>query len=119
MPSTIVHYGTRNVGEVVLSVDDSDGTLLSATNVTVTVTTTQHSNALVIPREALRLDGRGNYVYVIRNDRLQRADVTTGAVNVSQAEIISGLQDGDEVVLDATDGSPLKEGMQVHMANSN
>jgi HlyD family secretion protein len=116
MPSTIVHYGTRNVGEVVISVDDSDGVLLSATNVTVTVTTTQHANALTIPREALRLDGRGNYVYVIKHDRLTRADVVTGAVNVSQAEIISGLHDGDIVVLDAVDGSPLREGMQVRAA---
>jgi HlyD family secretion protein len=116
MPSTIVHYGTRNVGEVVISVDDSDGVLLSATNVTVTVTTTQHANALTIPREALRLDGRGNYVYVIRNGHLQRADVATSAVNVSQAEIVSGLNDGDTVVLDALDGSPLKDGMSVQTA---
>jgi HlyD family secretion protein len=113
MPATIVHYGTRNVGEVVISVDDSDGVLLSATNVTVTVITTQHADALTIPREALRLDGRGNYVYVTSNGRLVRTDVTTGAVNVSRAEITRGLSDGQAVVIDATDGSPLKDGMQV------
>lgn len=113
MPSVIVHYGTRNVGEVLVSVDDSDGVLISATNVTVTVTTTQRASALTIPREALRLDGRGNYAYVIRNGHLQRANVKIGAINVGRAEVLSGLQDGEPVVLDAVDGSPLKEGMAV------
>jgi HlyD family secretion protein len=116
MPSTIVHYGTRNVGEVVVSVDDPDGVLLSSTNVTVTLTTTQHANALTIPREALRLDGRGNYVYVVHDGKLSRSDVKTGAVNVSQAEVTSGLSDGQSVVLDAVDGSPLKDGMAVQAA---
>jgi HlyD family secretion protein len=111
MPSVIVHYGTRNVGEVLVSVDDSDGVLISATNVTVTVTTTQRADALTIPREGLRLDGRGNYAYVIRDGHLRRANVTIGAVNISRAEVLSGLSDGESVVLDALDDSPLKQGM--------
>lgn len=118
MPSVIVHYGTRNVGEVVLSVDDANGILLPATNVTVTVITTQRANALTIPREALRLDGRGNYVYVIRNDHLQRQDVGVGPVSISQAEIDNGLKNGEAVVLDSVDGTPLTEGMAVHSAEA-
>jgi len=117
MPSTIVHYGTRNVGEVLVSLDDNaDGVLISATNVTVTVITTQRANTLTIPREALRVDGRGKYAYVIRNGHLQRADVTVGAVNISQAEVLAGLNEGESVVLDAVDGSPLKEGMAARAA---
>jgi HlyD family secretion protein len=117
MPSTIVHYGTRNVGEVLVSLDDNaDGVLISATNVTVTVITTQRANTLTIPREALRVDGRGKYAYVIRNGHLQRADVTVGAVNISQAEVLTGLNEGESVVLDAVDGSPLKEGMAARAA---
>jgi HlyD family secretion protein len=117
MPSTIVHYGTRNVGEVLVSLDDNaDGVLISATNVTVTVITTQRANTLTIPREALRVDGRGKYAYVIRKGHLQRADVTVGAVNISQAEVLAGLNEGESVVLDAVDGSPLKEGMAARAA---
>jgi len=112
-----VHYGTRNVGEVLVSLDDNaDGVLISATNVTVTVITTQRANTLTIPREALRVDGRGKYAYVIRNGHLQRADVTVGAVNISQAEVLAGLNEGESVVLDAVDGSPLKEGMAARAA---
>ena len=118
MPSTIVHFGTRNVGEVVISIDDSDGTLLPATNVTVTVTTTQHANVLTIPREALHLDIHGNFVYIIQDGRLHRVDVTTSAVNMSEAEITSGLQDGATVVLSTVDGSPLKDGLAVRAAEA-
>src|ERR1700733_4444527 len=39
MPSTIITYGTRNVGEVLIGIDDADGALLPDTNVRVTVTT--------------------------------------------------------------------------------
>jgi HlyD family secretion protein len=119
MPSTIVHYGTRNVGEVVISVDDAQGILLPATNVTVTVTTTQRANALTVPREALHLDVHGNYVYVIQNDHLHRVDVTTGAVNMSEAEITGGLQEGATVVLSSVDGSPLKDGLEIRTADAN
>jgi HlyD family secretion protein len=116
MPSTIVHFGTRNVGEVVISVDNADAMLLPATNVTVTVTTTQHANALTVPREALHLDVHGNYVYVIQDGHLHRVDVTTGAVNMSEAELSGGLQEGASVVLSSVDGTPLKDGMEVRTA---
>ena len=38
-PVTVITYGTRHVGEVLVSIDDADGTLLPDTNVNVTVTT--------------------------------------------------------------------------------
>ena len=46
VPSTIIAYGTRNVGEVLIAVDDSGGQLLPNTNVTVTVTTQHEENDL-------------------------------------------------------------------------
>ena len=60
LPSTIITYGTRNVGEVLLSIDDAGGDLLPNTNVTVTVITQEVRNALTVPREALHIEnGRG------------------------------------------------------------
>ncbi len=53
-PITVTTYGTRNVGEVLIHIDDADGQLLPDTHVTVTVTTSSERNALSIPREALR-----------------------------------------------------------------
>src|ERR1700728_1388455 len=62
LPSTIMTYGTRNVGEVLVSVDDSNGILLPNTNVTVTVITNQVHHALTVPREALHIESGRDYV---------------------------------------------------------
>jgi HlyD family secretion protein len=112
-PSTIIPYGTRNVGEALVSVDDSDETLLPNTNVTITVVLNYLKNALLIPREALRIDERGDYVFGIDNGHLKRMPVTIGALNLMKVQIVSGLHQGDVVALTAVDGSNLHSGQAV------
>src|ERR1017187_5891195 len=53
-PVTVVNLGTRSVGEVLVTIDDLDSELLPQTNVNVTATISSESNALTVPREALR-----------------------------------------------------------------
>ncbi len=113
VPSTIITYLTRNVGEVVVSVDDSDGVLLPNTNVTVTVTEKNLSNVLTVPREALHSEAGNNYVYIIQGDTLHRVPVTVGAINLTQVQITAGLKDHDTVALGTTNGEPLTEGVPV------
>ncbi len=117
MPSSIIHYGTRNVGQVLLNVDETDGSLLPSTNVTVTVTTFSSRNVLTIPREALHLDGKGNYVFVLQGDHARRRDITLGALNMVQAQVLSGLNNGDTVVLGAVSGVPIENNMRVQLSD--
>jgi HlyD family secretion protein len=112
-PSTIITYGTRNVGEALVSVDDADETLLPNTNVTITVVLGDLKNVPLIPREALRIDDSGDYVYGIDNGHLKRISITIGAFNLTKVQIVSGLHPGDVVVLSAVDGSPLHSGQTV------
>ncbi|HEY4008694.1 MAG TPA: efflux RND transporter periplasmic adaptor subunit [Acidobacteriaceae bacterium] len=115
-PTTIITYGTRNVGECLLSVDDARGDLLPNTNVTVRVTTAQHNNVLSVPREALHTDGSVNFVYRIVKNKLVRTPVEiapTAIVNLTRAEITSGLNDGDLVALGATSEVDLSNGLDV------
>ncbi|HEY3989167.1 MAG TPA: efflux RND transporter periplasmic adaptor subunit [Acidobacteriaceae bacterium] len=117
MPSTIITYTTRNVGEVLLSVDDADGKLLPNTNVKVTVTEQQLNHVLTIPREALHSEnGKNNYVYVLHGKVLKRQQVTVGALNLTQVQIIKGLAENDTVALSTTNGEPLAESVPVHIA---
>ena len=116
VPSTIIAYGTRNVGEALITVDDSDGTLLPNTNVTVTVTTLRKQNVLSIPREALRIDGSDNYVFKLVGSKVMRTSVKIGALNLTNVEILGGVQKGDIVVLGATGGQKLTNDMQVELA---
>ncbi len=112
-PTTIVSYGTRNVGEALISVDDSDGTLLPNTNVTITVTLVDLHNALIIPREALRVDDSGDYVLQVVDGHLQRKPVKIGQINLTQVQVLSGLSENVVVALSAIDGSTLRSGLAV------
>jgi HlyD family secretion protein len=110
----VIHLETRTVGEVLVKVDDlEDGELLPDTNVTVTVTTASQANALSIPREALHMENGRPYVFRIAGDELKRIQVVTGAINLTQVAILSGLNDGDWIATGTTSGQPLQEGVPI------
>jgi HlyD family secretion protein len=111
----VITYGTRNVGEVLVSIDDSDGVLLPNTNVTVTVVTQQVGDALTIPREALHAERGADFVYVVKGDRVRRVPVTVGALNLTEVQILSGLSRDAVVALGTTDGTPITEGIPVRV----
>ena len=111
-PTTVITYGTRNVGECLITVDDARGDLLPNTNVTVTVTTSQRFNVLSIPREALHTDG-GDYVYRIADGKLIRTPVQVGVVNLVRAEIAKGLTDKDTVATSSLSNRELSSGLPV------
>jgi HlyD family secretion protein len=112
-PSTIITYGTRNVGECIITVDDARGDLLPNTNVNVTVTTAQRSNVLTIPREALHTEGTVNFVYKVVAGKLVRTPVQIGISNTTRVEISGGLVEKDVVALSATSNRDLANGLTV------
>jgi HlyD family secretion protein len=112
-PTTIITYGTRNVGECFIDVDDADGVLQPNANVTVTVTTAQRLHVLSVPREALRYDGTQAYVFRILHRKLVRTNVQTGIINLTQVEITGGLAEGDTVARNATTNQDLSDGLEV------
>ncbi|MBV8629641.1 MAG: efflux RND transporter periplasmic adaptor subunit [Silvibacterium sp.] len=113
VPSTIITYGTRNVGEVLITIDDAQGDLLPNTNVRITVIVANEGDALNVPREALHTDRGKSYVFRIVNGKLRSTEVRVGSLNLTQVEILSGLKEGDEVALGSTNGVPLVNGMPV------
>lgn len=115
-PTTIVTYGTRNVGEALISVDPSEVTLLPNTNVTITVTLKDIPNALIIPREALRVDDAGDFVYQVVDNKLRHVPVKIGELNLTEVQILSGLSVNDTVALSAPDGTSLRRGLTVRQA---
>jgi HlyD family secretion protein len=112
-PVTVITYGTRTVGEVLIQIDGGDGGLLPDTNVTVTVTTSREENALCVPREALHSENGKPYVYKVVNEGLVRTPVTTGTINLTQVAILSGLNAGEWVATGTVNGQPLQEGIPI------
>jgi HlyD family secretion protein len=116
MPSTIINFqNTRNVGEVLLSVDDANGELLPNTNVKVTVTEQRLDHVLTIPREALHSEAGKDYVYLLHGKVLRRQQVSAGARNLTQVQIVRGLAENAIVALGTTNGEPLAERVPVHI----
>ena len=113
VPSTVITYTTRHVGAAIVTVDNSDGTLLPNTNVTVTVTTANTPNILNVPREALHTEGGKDFVYTLKGESLRRTPVQVGANNLTAIQITSGLNQGDTVAIGTTNGQPLADGIPV------
>ena len=114
LPKTIVARGTRNVGEVLCSVDNKTGELLPNTNVNVRIRTAQRENTLTLSRAAVRGDGNARYVFVVEQDRLRKRDVKVGIPNATDYEILSGITENDVVALPGA--SEFQEGMAVTVA---
>jgi HlyD family secretion protein len=115
LPSTIITYGTRNVGEVLVTIDDADGALLPDTNVRVTVTVANVSNVLQVPRDAMHFEQGATFVYRKEGNSLHRVKVAIGARNLGAIQIVSGLNSGDIVALGTTNAQPLSDGVPVRV----
>ncbi len=72
----------------------------------------ERPNTILIPRLALI----GNSVFVVKNNQLERRKVTTGYLSFSHAEILSGIQTGDQVVAENVD--LYREGDRVNIKNT-
>jgi len=77
----------------------------------VRVVSARKKNVLLIPKEALIMDGK-EYVFVIKDNRAYMTLVKVGIIGENYIEVISGLKAGDRVVtvgsLDLVDGSKIK-----------
>jgi RND family efflux transporter MFP subunit len=53
----------------------------------------------LVPKAAIKTDGKQSYVFVVVNDRVDRRAITTGGADGDRVEVIAGLNAGDRVVV--------------------
>jgi HlyD family secretion protein len=111
MPSAIQALGSRQVGEVVCTIENPGRDLIPGTNVDAEIRTAVANNALVIPKETLHHDAAGDYVFALQGDTVQRRAVKTGNSTVTLVQVTDGLAEGDAVALPGE--TPLKAGDRV------
>jgi len=111
MPTAIQTLGSRQVGEVICSIKNPGHELIPGTNVDAEIRTAVSENAVVIPKEALRHDATGDYVFLLKGDTVERRAVKTGNSTVTQVQVTEGLADGDAIAM-PTD-VPLGHGARV------
>ena len=111
VPKQVVAHGTRSVGEVLCSVDNSNLDLLPNINVEVRILVRERPRALVVPRAAVRYDNGKHFVFVYAGDKIQRRAITVGIASATKYEVLAGLAEGDRVAL--PEDQELRDGMDV------
>jgi HlyD family secretion protein len=115
-PVSIQPLGSRQVGEVICSIENEGRALIPGTNVNAEIRTAVADNALVIPKEALRHDAQGDYVLALKGDTLERRLVKKGIASITQVQILEGLGEADQIALPGD--IPLKPGDKVQGAST-
>ncbi len=103
--------GGRQVGDVLGDVADPEAKLPSNASVDVQIVTGEKKGVLVVPRAGIFRDGDRRYVYVSDAGRARRRDVSIGLLGLTEAEIVSGLSEGDAVILPGA--VALSEGLRI------
>ena len=108
---------TRRTATVEVRIDNSEGTLKPGMFAKVTVPIKVHTDALLIPRASLIADvnTKTQNVFVIEDNVSRRRAVEIGLLRGSEAEVLSGIMEGEAVV---TAGQhSLKDGEDVRVVN--
>jgi HlyD family secretion protein len=82
-------------------ITDSNDAVRPGMNASVGIVIDRRENVLLVPNRAVRTQGRQRVVTVLYQDQLIEAPVTLGLTGDTQSEVVSGLQEGDLVVLNA------------------
>ena len=111
MPASIQTLGSRQVGEVVCAIENPGRDLIPGNNVDAEIRTAAVENALVIPKETIHRDANGYYVFLLHGDTVERRGITTAVSNVTQSQVVDGLNEGDAIALPGD--AELKPGQRV------
>jgi HlyD family secretion protein len=99
LPTEIHPLGTRQVGEVLCTIENPQHVLVPGTNVNAEIRARVVENALTIPKEAMRRDTAGAGVFVLTGDTIRWRAIKTGTSSISRVQVADGLAEGDAVVL--------------------
>lgn len=86
--------------ETIVTLGGTELPLRPGMGASLTITTRTADNALVVPRRAIRQVGRYKVVTVRATRRDEQVTVTTGLSNEAEMEVLSGLAEGQLVVLE-------------------
>lgn len=116
MKADVTYDGKKYEGQVVKTQEDSSdeldmkGALLISINnlpsdarlggvAELVITTESRKNAIVIPKKALRNFNNNKVVQILDGESKKQVDVKTGLETTDEVEILSGLDEGQNVIL--------------------
>jgi HlyD family secretion protein len=99
VPARVAPLGSRQVGEVLVAVENEGRGLPPGANITAEIRAEVVENALAAPKEALQRVGVATGVFVDEGGRLVWRPVRTGVSTVTHVQILEGLTEGEGVAL--------------------
>ena len=99
VPPGLRQVGAREVGEVIGEISGDAAALPANATVNVEIIVGEKTNALTIPRGALQRDGATRFVFRFVDGKAARTPVQAGMIAPADVEIVSGLKEGDRVIV--------------------
>lgn len=85
--------------EVKIQINDADRTLMPGMVTEVAISNTEENNQFVIPARVVQLDEKNQtFVWINKNGTAQRKFITCGDYTASGVVVLSGLDNGDEII---------------------
>ena len=112
--SIMTGSGSSNTIPAQVTIEDGDNSFIVGTDVDISIITDTQENALVVPVEAIIIDGSDVYVYAYNKDKSTavKKKVTLGISNDTYYQVLSGVSEGD-VLIKNTSG--LEDGAKVKL----
>ena len=103
---------TRTVVDVVISITNPDKNLKPGLSADADIVIADNKNSITVPYEAVQEDDSNKeFVFICKNGKAYKNYVSTGKEYNNRIEILSGLKEGDTVVISPPDN--LKNGQAV------
>lgn len=94
--------GEETVVEVLVRVEDADSKMKSGFSAKCEITTATDSDLLLVPYESVYAEDNGQeYVFLNKEGKASKCYITTGREFEEGFEVLSGIQEGDEVIISA------------------
>lgn len=114
--SFINHVATTNANnmpviETQIAITNADEEVYLGVEAKVVIYAEKAEDVLLVPVEAVNADKNGDFVYIVENNLVVRKDVITGVSSDTYIEIVSGLNENDQVMTEIS--LDIVEGMEV------
>jgi HlyD family secretion protein len=116
VPPGLRDAGGREVGEVIGELNGDASALPANASVNVEIVVGEKESALVIPRGALLKEGNTRVVYRYIDGKAVRTPVTVGLIGPTEVEVLSGVREGERVILPGS--TPLRDGQPVKLGSA-
>ncbi len=93
-------------GQVVARVkfgDNKPAGLRQSQRLTTRILIDEHPNVLMVERGPFVDSGAGRVAYIVRDGVAERAPIEVGATSLNAVELVSGVKEGDRIVVSGTD----------------